>query len=43
MLALLGKLPPGNYQQFIDKGVNEKFVYLCQGASLERVIEVSLD
>jgi hypothetical protein len=28
MLALLGERPPGNYQQFIDKGVNEKFVYL---------------
>jgi hypothetical protein len=28
MLALLGELPPGNYQQFIDKGVNEKFAYL---------------
>ena len=24
----LGELPPGNYQQFIDKGANEKFVYL---------------
>jgi hypothetical protein len=24
----LGKLPPSNYQQFIDKGVNEEFVYL---------------
>jgi hypothetical protein len=22
----LGELPPGNYQQFIDKGGNEKFV-----------------
>jgi hypothetical protein len=23
----LRERPPGNYQQFIDKGVNEKFVY----------------
>jgi hypothetical protein len=22
----LEELPPGNYQQFIDKGANEKFV-----------------
>ena len=22
----LGEVPPGNYQQFIDKGANEKFV-----------------
>jgi hypothetical protein len=24
----LGEVPPGNCQQFIDKGANEKFVYL---------------
>jgi hypothetical protein len=24
----LGEVPPGNYQQFIDKGANKKFMYL---------------
>jgi hypothetical protein len=28
ILALLGEIPAGNCQQFIDKGANKKFVYL---------------
>jgi hypothetical protein len=34
MLALLGEVPPDNCQQFIDKGANEKFVYLSLSCRL---------
>jgi hypothetical protein len=29
LMLAFGEVPPGNCQQFIDKGANEKFMYLC--------------
>ena len=39
----LGEVPPGNCQQFIDKGANEKFVYLSNWKTVvsSRLWEIS--
>ena len=35
----LGEVLPGNYQQFINKGANEKFVYLSNSELLIPLLE----
>jgi hypothetical protein len=37
----LGEVPPGNYQQFIDKGTNEEFV--CLVGYLYKTAHLQLD
>ena len=39
----LGEVPLGDYQQFIDKGVNEKFVYLIRGWTLTLPLSLPLE